>query len=143
MHARSVTLVMSDSLQPYGLYPKKLLCPWEFYRQEYWSGLPRPPSGDLPNPRIKPAFPASPAGKLKANSLPTEPSEKSQVPCRKSSSCRLSKMWTCMPDNVCQLLYFLRYCTIRLQMVLCLFFMYYLCEKYCKPYSTVVYGWLC
>ena len=25
-----------------------------FPRQEYWSGLPRPPPGDLPNPRIKP-----------------------------------------------------------------------------------------
>ena len=30
-----------------------------FFRQEYWSGLPFPPPGDLPNPRIKPtsAFP--------------------------------------------------------------------------------------
>ena len=26
----------------------------EFRRQEYWSGLPFPSSGDLPNPRIKP-----------------------------------------------------------------------------------------
>ena len=26
-----------------------------FSRQEYWSGLPCPPPGDLPNPRIKPA----------------------------------------------------------------------------------------
>ena len=26
------------------------------FRQEYWSGLPFPPPGDLPNPRIKPAF---------------------------------------------------------------------------------------
>ena len=26
----------------------------EFYRQEYWSGLPFPSPGDLPNPRIKP-----------------------------------------------------------------------------------------
>ena len=24
-----------------------------FSRQEYWSGLPRPPPGDLPDPRIK------------------------------------------------------------------------------------------
>ena len=28
-------------------------------RQEYWSGLPCPPPGDLPNPRIKPPFLAS------------------------------------------------------------------------------------
>ena len=26
-----------------------------FSRQEHWSGLPRPPPGDLPNPRIDPA----------------------------------------------------------------------------------------
>ena len=25
-----------------------------FFRQEYWSGLPCPPPGDLPNPGIKP-----------------------------------------------------------------------------------------
>ena len=29
-------------------------------RQEYWSGLPRPPTGDLPDPRIKPASLMSP-----------------------------------------------------------------------------------
>ena len=32
-----------------------------FSRQEYWSGLPCPPQGDLPNPRIKLASSASPA----------------------------------------------------------------------------------
>ena len=30
-----------------------------FFRQEYWSGLPFPPPGDLPNPGIKPASPVS------------------------------------------------------------------------------------
>ena len=30
----------------------------EFLRQEYWSGLPFPSSGDLPNPGIKPESPA-------------------------------------------------------------------------------------
>ena len=29
-----------------------------FPRQEYWSGLPFPSSGDLPNPGIEPASPA-------------------------------------------------------------------------------------
>ena len=29
-----------------------------FPRQEYWSGLPLPSPGDLPNPGIKPNFPA-------------------------------------------------------------------------------------
>ena len=32
-----------------------------FSRQEYWSGLPCPPPGDLPNPGIKPMSPAAPA----------------------------------------------------------------------------------
>ena len=44
--------VMSDSLQPRGLQPVRLLCPWGFSRQRYRSGLPCPPSGDLPNPGI-------------------------------------------------------------------------------------------
>ena len=30
----------------------------EFFGQEYWSGLPFPPPGDLPNPGIEPASPA-------------------------------------------------------------------------------------
>ena len=39
-----------------------------FPRQEYWSGLPRPPPGDLPNPEIEPRSPA-----LLADSLLSEP----------------------------------------------------------------------
>ena len=31
-----------------------------FSRQEYWSGLPCPPPGDLPNPGIEPASLMSP-----------------------------------------------------------------------------------
>ena len=42
-----------------------------FSRQEYWSGLPFPPSGDLPNPGIEFASPVSPA--LQADSLLAEP----------------------------------------------------------------------
>ena len=33
----------------------------EFFRQEYWSELPSPPPGDLPDPGIKPVSPVSPA----------------------------------------------------------------------------------
>ena len=40
----------------------------EFSRQEYWSGLPCPPPGDLPDPGIEPWSPA-----LQADSLPPEP----------------------------------------------------------------------
>ena len=40
----------------------------EFSRQEYWSGLPFPSPGDLPDPGIDPRSPA-----LQADSLPAEP----------------------------------------------------------------------
>ena len=43
----------------------------EFSRQEYWSGLPFPSPGDLPNSGIKPAFPVSPA--LAGGFFTTEP----------------------------------------------------------------------
>ena len=42
-----------------------------FLRREYWSGLPFPSPGDLPDPGIEPASPVSPA--LQVDSLPTEP----------------------------------------------------------------------
>ena len=32
----------------------------ELFQQEYWSGLPFPPLGDLPDPGVKPTSPASP-----------------------------------------------------------------------------------
>ena len=35
--------------------------PMGFSRQEYWSGLPCPPLGDLPHPEIKPLFLVVPA----------------------------------------------------------------------------------
>ena len=59
--------VMSDSLWPWTV-AHRLLCPWGFSRQECWSGFPCPPSGNLPNPGIRPRSPA-----LQANSLPFEP----------------------------------------------------------------------
>ena len=40
----------------------------EFSRQEYWSWLPFPSPGDLPNPGNEPGSPA-----LQADSLPSEP----------------------------------------------------------------------
>ena len=59
--------VRSDSLRPHGLLPTRLLCPWGFSWQEYWSGLPCPLPGDLPNPGIKSRSPA-----LQVDSLPSE-----------------------------------------------------------------------
>ena len=43
-------------------------------RQEYWSGLPFPSPGDLPDPGMEPVSPVSLA--LQADSLPAEPSNK-------------------------------------------------------------------
>jgi len=40
----------------------------EFSMQEYWSGLPFPSPGDLPNPAIEPGSPV-----LQANYLLSEP----------------------------------------------------------------------
>ena len=40
----------------------------EFFTQEYWSGLPFPSPGDLPDPGIELRSPA-----LQADSLPAEP----------------------------------------------------------------------
>ena len=45
-----------------------------FSRQEYWSELPFPSPGNLPDPGIEPRSPA-----LQAGSLPSEPSEKSNI----------------------------------------------------------------
>ena len=40
-----------------------------FPRQEYWSGLPFPSPGDLPDPGIKPASPALQVGSLPLSHL--------------------------------------------------------------------------
>ena len=55
---------MSSSLQPHGLQSLSV----EFSRQEYWSGLPFPSPGDIPDPGVEPGSPA-----LQADSLPSEP----------------------------------------------------------------------
>ena len=60
--------VVFDSLLPYGLQTARLLCPWGFSRQEYWSGLPCSPPRYHPNPGIETRFPS-----LQVDSLPSEP----------------------------------------------------------------------
>ena len=59
--------VVSDSATPWTVAHQAVLCV-SFSRQEYWSGLPHPPPGDLPTPGIEPASPAS-----QADSLQTPP----------------------------------------------------------------------
>ena len=46
--------VVSPPFATHGLQPTRLLSPRGFSRQEYWSGLPCPPPGNLPGPGIKP-----------------------------------------------------------------------------------------
>ena len=55
---------MSDSLQPHGHQAPLSM---GFSRKEYWSGLPFPSAGDLPDPGLEPRSPT-----LQADSLPTE-----------------------------------------------------------------------
>ena len=55
--------VMSDSFPASWIVACQACLSMEFSRQEYWSGLPFPTSGDLPNPGIKLLSPAL-AGRL-------------------------------------------------------------------------------
>ena len=71
----------------------------EFFRQEYWSGLP------FPSPGIKPPAPTSPA--FQVDSLPAEPQGKSLLlpliflySCRSQASERLSDL-----PNITQLIH--------------------------------------
>ena len=64
---------MSDSLQPHGVQPTRLPCPWGFSRQEYWSRLPCPLPGDFPSPGTEPRSPA-----LQEDSLPIETPRKTK-----------------------------------------------------------------
>ena len=60
---------VSESLKPF-----RLLCPWDFCRQEYWSGLQFPSPGALPNPRFESGPPT-----LQADSLLPEPPGKQNI----------------------------------------------------------------
>ena len=51
---------MSDSATPWTVAHQAPLS-MGFSRQEYWSGLPYPPPGDLPDPGIEPTSLTSPA----------------------------------------------------------------------------------
>ena len=57
-------LTLSDPMDCSLLAPLSM----EFSKHEYWSGLPFPSPGDLPDPGIEPMSP-----ELQADSLPSEP----------------------------------------------------------------------
>ena len=73
----SVAQSCPTPLRPHGLEPSRLLCPWEFPRQEYWSGLPFSSPGDLPDPGIQPESPP-----LQVDSLPSKLPGKPTYQCR-------------------------------------------------------------
>ena len=106
--------VISNSLQPNGLEPTGLFCPWKFpgkntaqwivahrallsmeiSRQEYWSKLPLPPPGDLPD-RIKLTSPVSLI--LADRFFPAKPPGK---PCKMISLKTLSLLFFFSPPEV-------------------------------------------
>ena len=69
-----VDSVMSYSVTPWTVARKAILL-MEFSRREYWSGLPFPPPGSLPDPGIKPASlkPPALAGGFFTTKLPGKP----------------------------------------------------------------------
>ena len=80
----------------------RVLGSMRFSRQEHWSGLLFPSPGDLPDPRIEPMSPVSPA--LLADYLPTEPLWKPQLetPDQKDvhicCCCSVTKSWPTLFD---------------------------------------------
>ena len=87
--------VMSDSLRPMDHQAPPSM---GFSRQEYWSGLPFPSPGDLPDPGIKPRSPALQADAL-TSAPPGKPLLKWYINNRTLNSqlwvlCSFYKKWT-------------------------------------------------
>ena len=89
--------VVSDSATPWTVACQAALS-LGFSRQEYWSGLPCPPPGDLPDPGIKPASPALQAGSLplshpgrpRSNTLTSKEEPVAKSKCLPRTSCSIS-----------------------------------------------------
>ena len=77
----------------HGLQPSRLLCPWDFSRQDYWSELSFSLPGDLPDPEIEPTTPA-----LAGRFIATEPLEK---PDEVNTSVLLSMKRCCVFNGTC------------------------------------------
>ena len=61
MHACVLALQSCPTFVPLWTVARRLLYPWGFSRQEYWSRLPCPLSGHLPEPEIETMSLTSPA----------------------------------------------------------------------------------
>ena len=64
MYACPVASVVSDSLLTLWTVAHQAPQSMRLSRQEYWSGLPCPPPGDLSHPAIEPGSPVSQADSL-------------------------------------------------------------------------------
>ena len=85
MHAKSLqSCLLSETLRTVA---RQASLSMEFSRQEYWSGLPCPPPGDLSNPGIEPISPA-----LQEDSVPAEPPA---VPCQYPAKTQELSTWYC------------------------------------------------
>ena len=69
-------LVVSDSVTPWTVACQASLS-MEFSSQQYWSGLPFAPPGDMPDPGIEPMSPSSPLAISRF--FTTKPSRKSNI----------------------------------------------------------------
>ena len=79
---------MSDSATPWTVAQQAPLS-MGFSRQEYWSGLPFPSPGDLPDPGIEPRSPT-----LQADALISEPPGKPKLSCSLSRVRLFATPWT-------------------------------------------------
>ena len=80
---------VSDSATPWTVAPQAPLS-MESSRQEHWSGLPFPSSGDLPDPQINLGSLA-----LQADSLPSEPPGKPEFLYSKVKFLRAIQLQAC------------------------------------------------
>ena len=91
--------VVSNSATPWTAACQAPL-PMEFSRQGYWSGLPFPSPGDIPDPEIEPRSPA-----LQVDSLPSEPPGKPCKSATPSKSGFLASHWLSLPSSSLQCFY--------------------------------------
>ena len=72
MHLFTYRLHIHGSYRLCAVLNHLAVCSWGFSRQEYWSGFPCPPPGDLPNPGIEPRSPVLQVASL-LSEAPGEP----------------------------------------------------------------------
>ena len=71
-----------------------------FFRQEYWSGLPFPPPGDLPDAGIEPASPALHTDSLSNGPLGKSPNIEVTAKASLEVKRRFGELLTCCVSNL-------------------------------------------